>query len=444
MYETIHTEARTPRGGHAISLLDLPRELRDRIWDFGLDETKLYIEKDNHIITITYPDSFNDQQNDNQKEPLQSINTPRWLLANKQVLSEGLDQFSRRAVCTGFAQKTLLPKYPLDTSPPPPHENLLLNHIKEISLPVELSTISHKHDGTIKASLMDLSITPKPHGTRGPLYPLDARTKITSFLPNASSLHLSISLPNLERYPRPHLLRINAVKLRFLGTHFTRVHISLQRPRLAGTNDVSVPRIAPLSAYYYRLQRALVQFGGHLSRHLGTLRPASAKENWPSAEWREAQYWWVSEHMMHPCEEYEGGGTRESWYEITDWMDGEAGEWHLRITEHIGKEEEGKEEEVIHLHNTGLRYWSVAKPEREVPGYRDFKRDEVARFGERSWSCEESGEVVWVEDKEEAVTGWLLRDENGEEQKQFLPEPAQPQPQPPPTSYRQTCIMRMR
>lgn len=120
--------------GHAISLLDLPRELRDRIWDFALAETIVHIEKDNHLITLAYPatttNNDDSQHPNDQQATSESQNTLRWLLTNKQFLSEGLDQFSRRAACTNFARQTLLPKQSTEESTPRTHQNLLLTHIK--------------------------------------------------------------------------------------------------------------------------------------------------------------------------------------------------------------------------------------------------------------------------------------------------------------------------
>ncbi|KAJ4368053.1 hypothetical protein N0V83_006408 [Neocucurbitaria cava] len=461
-----------PCAGHATSLLDLPRELRDRIWDFALVETTVHIEKDNHLITLAYPATTttnDDSQHPNdQQATFESQNTPQWLLTNKQFLSEGLDQFSRRAACINFAQQALSPKQSKEESPPNTHQNLLITHTKQISLPVRLQVFRHEYNETIKDTVMDLHTSPfaVPHGhdRGGPDYRLDPGTKIADFLPKATNLHLRVEMiGGIERNARPKLIRINAGALRFLGTDFNRVRVSIAPPNFVlgrgrgsrstgneGTaataavvaEDYMFPPIAPLAAYYARMQRALVQLAGHLSRHLG-----------PSQEYRESRYWWVSEHMMHPCAEYEVASgdddVGDAEYEITDRMverrDGEGGEWHLFVTryskeeaeeETIGeKEKEGEQEEedVIHLHNLDLRYFRVTAAQAQDQDALNahphppssshlFKRDAIAKLGTaRSWSCASTGDVVWIEDRENAVTGWLLRrrdqDGNGDETK---------------------------
>lgn len=334
----------------------------------------------------------------------------------------------------------------------------------------------------------------RPHHDRGPIYRLDPSTKIASFLPNATNLHLRVEITGgIEWHAHPKLVRINAVALRFLDTNFSRVCISIAHPKLqvfvgggisipTTANELTeaaatvvaedfFPPIAPLAAYYARIQRALVQLAGHLSRHSGALKPPPAgleeeKKHWPSSQENcESQYWWVSEHMMHPCEDYEAasGGDdeeEEGEYEITDRMvergDDGGGEWCVVVTRLAGGEEEREkavdkqeeeqeekeeEEEKIHLHNTGLRYFRVTKQAQDQdnldpPSSHIFKRDAIPKFGAaRSWSCASTGDVAWVEDGENAVTGWLLSrrnrdDETGREgeveRRLIIAEPAQP------------------
>jgi hypothetical protein len=77
-------------------LLNLPRELRDCIWDFALSETELHIridDIDDHGIVIAYPDPNQQQLQNPAFEATAKNPAPRWLLTSKQLFSEGLTQF---------------------------------------------------------------------------------------------------------------------------------------------------------------------------------------------------------------------------------------------------------------------------------------------------------------------------------------------------------------
>jgi hypothetical protein len=119
------------------------------------------------------------------------------------------------------------------------------------------------------------------------------------------------------------------------------VHISMPMPELflvhltTDSDDVKIPYIASLADTYLRFQRALVQLGGHLTRRLGTFQPPKPNEQSCDHEAREARCWYVSEHTMHPCSEYESGSASElqSWFDMKDSMDDETVEWHLSGSE---------------------------------------------------------------------------------------------------------------
>ncbi|KAF1841274.1 uncharacterized protein K460DRAFT_410662 [Cucurbitaria berberidis CBS 394.84] len=423
---TVYTEIRTS------PLLGLPRELRDRIWDLALEDTEVHIRKDCHIITIVYQNPSYDQPSPDQHREFKFRDTlPRWLLANQQTLSEGLDQFSRKGVCTALMHQDPLPQ-PVQLERTGAHGNVLLNHVKELSFHLKLAVVSTDFSGGTGGHVMKTKIVPRSRivDEKAPIYP---KPKFAYLLPNVYSVHLRIDVVGLEHYARPKLIKIDASFLCSIGTDFTRINISVPRLQLQGTNGAVVPHIAPLYSMYPRLQRALVQLGGHLSRHLGELRLPKPEERWQSLENREALYWQVSEHCVHPCSEYEPSeaALRDSWYEIKDQMDDEVGEWNCEINEIMGKREVTEDEEIV-LQYTGLRYWSAPGHDEDslaatvkIVAERNFKRDVVARLGEKSWFCEETGEVVWVEDEEKGVTGYLRDEDEGPQHKVFLEEPPQ-------------------
>lgn len=422
------------------SLLSLPRELRDRIWDFALEGTEIHVLKNKHVITVAYPESSQPVSSatkpptwtDTKTWPLHT--RPRWFLTCKQLLSEGLSQFAQAGICTRIATH-----YSCWSSTSAAlaitRDDLLIRRIRKLRFHLPLAQTSNRLDASIGGANLSLAVMGGPGRHDEALLPADAKVKAWEFFPALESLELRLDVRGLELCARPKLMCIGATELRTLGTGFKRVHVSVPRLKLSvamGAGEGAPPYIAPLFNMYPRLQRALVQLCGHMCRRLGVLAPPKPGEQWPSKEYRESTYWWVSEHTMHPCGEYESEGREEeNWFKIGDWMDDENGEWHLEVEEMLGKRTDGKDEEGIVLKHTGLRYWSVPVSGQGSAGQRNFSRDKVARFGEKSWHCEDTGEVVWVEDREEAVTGYLQEDEQGQQQKRFLQEPPQPLPTPP-------------
>jgi hypothetical protein len=176
-----------------------------------------------------------------------------------------------------------------------------------------------------------------------------------------------------------------------------------------------------------------VQLGGLLTRRLDTLTPPPLDEySWTRVELQKIsrtyvqsvfKRWFVSEHTMHPVLEH--GSVTESEpqrrFDMKDSMDNRTGEWHLSILDTL--EEPANPERTVELQHTGLRYWSAPmfwkNPFVEIPASEHmFKRDDTPKFASsKSWSCELTGEVVWVEDAEETVTGYM-RSLNDEEEKE--------------------------
>src|SRR5690242_3516824 len=100
---------------------------------------------------------------------------------------------------------------------------------------------------------------------------------------------------------------------------------------------------------------------------------------------------------MRPCDEYEAGEYEkvEQWFKIGDSMDEETGEWCLEIEEKLGTSEVQPASKV--LQHTGLRDWIAAPKQGEDRRSACFKCDAVAKVGEeKSWTCEETGQVVWI------------------------------------------------
>lgn len=85
---TDHDRAHSP-------LLNLPRELRDSIWNYALEDLEIHIQASGYITTFTYPYRVRRQPgNDGTLFGLWvTENVPYWLKASKTILSEGLELF---------------------------------------------------------------------------------------------------------------------------------------------------------------------------------------------------------------------------------------------------------------------------------------------------------------------------------------------------------------
>lgn len=442
-------------------LLSLPRELRDRIWDFAFEGTEIHLrhrkdgfafegrdihpQQSKHVITISYPIS-NQHPDATDRALYAHAHQPLWLLTTPQILAEGLEQFSRRGICTRITKEDSLPKdFPVETIYD--REVLLFNRIRTLSLNLRLVALESEFSKDIDGPVIRTRIVPGPGREDEPVIPTLGKAQVADFLPHATTLYLRFVVERLEDFAPPKLITVSAAFLTALGTDYTHIFISIPRPHFAHsrprrpplsptTVTPAIPNVASLSVTWCRMQRALCQLGGHLSRHLGPMRARRPDDRWPSVEYHISGCWHVSEHTMHPCDDFEPSelSKRETWFTIVDYMDDDTGEWTVEIEEREGKDQNG---EVIALQKTGLRSFRTPGVKEEQPS-RLFLRDEKIREGERSWHCAETGDLVWVESKERGTTGYIGTDGEGANQKYVFEGPAQPVYQPPiPRMY--TC-----
>jgi hypothetical protein len=320
------SDRHAPHAHHYSPLLNLPRELRNRIWDFALEEIEIHIRKHDHGIVIAYPDP---NQHQHRTSSTAKTPAPRWLVACKQLFSEGLTQFDKEGVCTRITHHTKLPKRWLSRNLYFCKDSIFLSRTRRLSLSLPFNVDSHDFSEPHGGTVITISTISEEMGFPDVLLPTRGKMDIKDFLPNLEDLHLRITVAGLQHHARPKQISINAGTLRALGTHWKRVHISILMPELflvhltTDSEDVKVPYIASLADTYPRFQKALVQLGDHLTRRLGTFQPPKRTEEPWAYEAREARCWFVSEHTMHSCLEYESDAATElqTWFDVKDSID---------------------------------------------------------------------------------------------------------------------------
>jgi hypothetical protein len=380
----------------------LARELRDRIYSFIWSDTELLIFKDAHVLTISYGPA----------NPSAQPHLPKWLLLSQGTLSEGLEQFTRHAVCTSIkpAQRLEKPIYA--------HINdhaLLLSCVRELRLDLALrcSEIpiyeSNEYDALF-------TITPRVEYWCT-LIPIDSGISVWDFLPNLTTLTLRIDCQNLEWVCNPRQISVMGCR-ETLGTRFQNVRLEVPPPVIeSNPNELEqeneIPKISPIATTYLRLQNTLVRMCEMFSRtYIANLEDVEMEkllhETYAQVEFRsrsesarpgddpEIKDLRLLEAMKHRTER-----SRE----VNDWIDQETGTWHVEFTTSQTRRTSAPTNKTpnpqYQLQCIGLKRFAIVNPTNETVM---FTLDDMPKHGSASYSCDVTKEVLWIDDNN--ITGY--------------------------------------
>ncbi|KAF2821491.1 hypothetical protein CC86DRAFT_373811 [Ophiobolus disseminans] len=355
-------------------LFTLPRELRDKVYHHLLSGLVYDIPSGSHICTIEYgqitPDrAFKELSSRMSLEKCVRIpyQAPRWLLACRQMLFEGLAQFSRQSKCTDvvyYKQYRSDPDWEIVLV----QDALLLSRVREMYLAV--APVSHSEPYPQESKITcrfqvqnpDLDEDANPAlGYRNVLsqargISVEVRTR---FLPMTDGKEFC--LPAYERlYKKIYF---------FPGSTYEEAHFHILMPELPGiSHGGGSERVRHLPAFARtlpKLQASLIELGKSLT--------ATA------------------------CGQ--GQNEEEKHWVVRDWIEHSTRTWHMTIKPACS----GSSSPDTLAHG-GLQYFTAPDLKRTpaiVGRYGEelvFARDHIPQAGHTSWSCKDTHETVWVED----------------------------------------------
>lgn len=127
------------------SLLDLPRELRDEVYDYCFDNVVYSFSDAGCVFRITAGSPHHRQQHKR---------LPQWLLGCKTLLSEGIDRFYKRSVCTIWSRSATSSK------PPGSWALLRLHHVLTLHLTANLAVTPIERSAKLRNCQPKISLHP--------------------------------------------------------------------------------------------------------------------------------------------------------------------------------------------------------------------------------------------------------------------------------------------
>jgi hypothetical protein len=210
------------------------------------------------------------------------------------------------------------------------------------------------------------------------------------------------------------------VALMPLGVGHKNVRIELAQPKLESNYGMKgqVLGVAMVAAVWPRLQLLLQYIGWTLTREYDEDLSVEARKK-VNEKYRKWETWIPVEKAV--VGEEEAAKRRFEELEMVDrkrlvreWINHETGSWHCDICQ-------GSKvlEKPPVSHARGLVDFIASKYDPHSGNFMEgtqenvFRKDKVARRGLKSYSCASTGEVYWIEDGADGVTGYMR--DNGDE-----------------------------
>ena len=359
------------------SFFTLSRELRDEVYHHLLSSLAYDIRIGSHVVTIEYgfiaPDRTFDriarEMTLDNKTTYVPYQAPSWLIACSQMLSEGLAQFSRQAKCT---EVTHVERYRSDSDWKARlvRDSLLLPLVREMYLCVAPATHSEPYPQqsrvTCRFQVQD------PHLPERADFALGYR----NLLPHIRRISVEantrfLAMSDGKEFCQPAYERLYKQIYFFPGSTYDEAHVHIQMPILPGSSQgVGRERVIHLPAFARTLpalQASMIELGKSLTA--------------TSAAFEEKQT------------------ADEKHWVVRDWIDGSTRAWHMTV-----KPKPSGAPSLDKLEYGGLQHFTAPDLKRtpEIVGrYPEeivFSRDPIPRAGHSSWTCNHSGETVWLQD----------------------------------------------
>ncbi|OAK96083.1 hypothetical protein IQ06DRAFT_58262 [Phaeosphaeriaceae sp. SRC1lsM3a] len=392
------------------SFLTLAREIRDQIYHHLFANTVYHILCCEYVVNISYGDAS-----------LHQHTYPSWLLLSKSILSDGLTQFAQHATCTSinvFSQDDCTAAgctYLIL------RDAILLPSVRTVFLDLS-SNCQYQANHPLKFSddddaffcLMPRNNAMDRHG-RGyghHLYLIPFEISTRNYLPALECISLKIHVETFGWDASPSGIMLSAMAaLKTLGVGHKSVHVEVTPPALHSI-DGQVPSVAVIAAAWPRLQLLLQYVAWMLTREYISGADVQAKQK-EDEKYQRRETWMPVEKAS--VGEQEAAQLRFEELVDTDrkrlvreWVNKETGSWHSEVSQ-------GSEmwQEVPMSLARGLVAFMAPKLDPASFTYiketRDnvFIKDEVASRGVVSYSCASTGEVYWIEDEVNGITGYM-------------------------------------
>ncbi|KAF2829479.1 hypothetical protein CC86DRAFT_368488 [Ophiobolus disseminans] len=384
----------------------LAREVRDQIYHHLFSDTYLNIAKNQHIVSICYGKPH---------EPCDHF--PAWLLLSKSTLSEGLAQFSCHAACSRI---TAPPSKDGPIDPSIAHhihrDTLLLSSVREIRLElIQNCLYNHQEvDGVVGSEAFFVTrYRPKEGEPRyleyKPPVPFDFRTR--ELVPALERLTLKIEVELFGWDGSPNSVVVSALVLRALGVRYKNVRFEVLPPAIQSIAGKTAP-VAVIAAVYPRFHQTLHYLACLFTRGYDPAADGDADTTVDEAYWGR-ETWMPKEDSA--INEFESSARRFSelstsdrMHTIRDWINDETGAWNIEVDQVTEPSYAPYVSQAC-----GLKSFTAPKLV-GMPGNSDitntsdvFKLDTTAKRGSASYSCASTGEMLWIQDKDKGVTGYM-------------------------------------
>jgi hypothetical protein len=392
----------------------LARETRDQIYHHLFLSTDYHIVKDAHVVNISYHESTEHHHV-----------FPRWLLLSKATLSEGLAQFAQHAALTSMSE---LPK-DFDFDQPGAEfvvrrDKLLLESVREVSLDLSGSANYHRQsagggdESEVVLQPRNNALDRNTQGYRPVENHVPSEIRTREFVPALERVTLRIFVDLRNWNACPTKMKLNALsQLRALGVGYKSVKIEVEPPSIQIIparygDEVPVRPVAVVAAVYPRLQLLVQQIGVLLTRGYAANAYAVMKKAVDEKHWAD-ELWVLSDDST--VREDEAIAKRFGMLDMNDrkrtikeWVNEETGVWHCEIKQATKVLDAPYASDARGLVAFTAPKFSIMSNQFDEESLEAvFKMDKVARYGSASYTCASTGEVFWIEDKVNGVTGYI-------------------------------------
>jgi hypothetical protein len=395
------------------SFFSLAREIRDQIYHHLFANTVYHILSRNHVINISYGDASHHQHT-----------FPAWLLFNKTILSEGLDQFAQHAACT-----SIIPFSPSNTTDPGcafliHHDTLILPAVRTVSLDLSSNCqffgnhpLKSADDNDAFFCLVPRNNAMDRHGQGFPhrLHHIPFDISARDYLPFLHHIRLKIHVETVGWNASPSGVMLSALAaLKTLGVGHKSVRIELTPPALQSMQG-GVLSVAVIAAAWPSLQSLLQYVGWMLTRGFDGNASVDAKKA-VDEKYQNRETWMPVKKASIGEEEdaqrrFEELDVRGRMRVVREWVSEETGSWYCEIgqgTEELKVQPVSRARGIVAFTAPKLDPDSCAFVEGTQGNV--FRKDEVTMRGLVSYSCASTGELYWIEDETDGVTGYMRKD----------------------------------